>query len=685
METILSLAEAFEPYTYKEELVQGQIRLLKLMSITNGLPHFTFTITSVPDPAISYLALSYVWGPEADRLPIIVNDARLMVTQNCWAALSYLTPQISGPECLHVWVDAVCINQGNDPKDEYRIDGVREKAQQIAQMGDIYSCATKVVAFLGIPSPGSDTAMRDMNRLGQEALDGDITGVNSDHFLPNNGGPASRAISRLDIIIDRNIGGLFRGPKMATEAIMELLGRPWFSRAWVIQELALPKPGKVTFACGVEQCSFERAFAAIYLLQWAITRRYEAMLRTSNRLKGWNLAISVLFLRFRRQFGVEPGWTRLRASSTLQLRQTFWQRRLLNTDEHGGGFVDFLDRSMVTLLPLLYVGEQEELLRCRDPEDKIRALHGLVSLQERAWLTPLLVCQPALTWVELYTSVAGRLIVDGHVDLLSLCRRSEESKQETGGSLPSWVPDWRHRIRIPWSGIEERHRASDEKRRLFNVSQGTTCRARLTDDTAPTLIISGHYIDKISEVRSEWAAELNQDFDFMAAAVRLGEIQGLLGRWTGHVYGEEEREEAKWRIPTGDKQLNAAMQAVRAGEQSHAAYLAMMRLFETGTRLRSSSAGAAGYGSMMMTMHGSRTFISDKGYVGLCPLEAEAGATIFAPLGAHVPYVIRRAAGAPLSEGDEWELVGEAYVHGIMDSELNLSAMDDQIQEFRLV
>ena len=69
----------------------------------------------------------------------------------------------------------------------------------------------------------------------------------------------------------------------------------------------------------------------------------------------------------------------------------------------------------------------------------------------------------------------------------------------------------------------------------------------------------------------------------------------------------------------------------------------------------------------MMSMHGSRPFISEKGYVGLDPSLLRPGDVLFVPFGAHVPYVIREEPSKKL-----WRLVGEAYVHGIMDGELDL-------------
>jgi hypothetical protein len=63
---------------------------------------------------------------------------------------------------------------------------------------------------------------------------------------------------------------------------------------------------------------------------------------------------------------------------------------------------------------------------------------------------------------------------------------------------------------------------------------------------------------------------------------------------------------------------------------------------------------------------GKKLFISkEEGWLGLAPMHAEVGDRIALLEGGDVPYILR----PKLGEENEWEIIGDAYVHGIMDGE----------------
>lgn len=64
----------------------------------------------------------------------------------------------------------------------------------------------------------------------------------------------------------------------------------------------------------------------------------------------------------------------------------------------------------------------------------------------------------------------------------------------------------------------------------------------------------------------------------------------------------------------------------------------------------------------MDDMHNSRPFISTRGYVGLCPIESKPGDVMYILHGGYVPFIVRWS-----EECHAYKLIGEAYVHGIMD------------------
>src|ERR1700761_1464167 len=88
----------------------------------------------IDELSLSYEALSYVWGSPTGNHPLQCHGRQLFITANCDMALRYLrSPQ----ESRVLWVDAVCIDQGENE------DSIRERNLQVAMMGEVYSGATR--------------------------------------------------------------------------------------------------------------------------------------------------------------------------------------------------------------------------------------------------------------------------------------------------------------------------------------------------------------------------------------------------------------------------------------------------------------------------------------------------------------------------------------------------------------
>ncbi|KAI0197180.1 hypothetical protein EV127DRAFT_4577 [Xylaria flabelliformis] len=79
------------------------------------------------------------------------------------------------------------------------------------------------------------------------------------------------------------------------------------------------------------------------------------------------------------------------------------------------------------------------------------------------------------------------------------------------------------------------------------------------------------------------------------------------------------------------------------------------------------------------TMLGRRFFITAKGLFGLAPAVAQKGDCVVVLFGGKVPYVLR---GFPDTE--LYHLVGESYVHGIMDGEVIHTPRIEQFQDLKV-
>lgn len=103
--------------------------------LSNDDPMKWPTKTSTPEDEV-YNALSYVWGSLQPEMPIICDGRNYIISSNLGRALRALRRK---EKQLHMWIDAMCINQKN----------VLERNEQVVRMRQIYLWAEEVCIWLG--------------------------------------------------------------------------------------------------------------------------------------------------------------------------------------------------------------------------------------------------------------------------------------------------------------------------------------------------------------------------------------------------------------------------------------------------------------------------------------------------------------------------------------------------------
>lgn len=188
---------------------ENSFRLLDIHGVSPyGLIQCTVRQYNRDDLDQPYYALSYEWGPKAPAGWILLNGKPFPVRKNLLLFLEYTA---SHPKTRkNMWIDAICIDQ----------DDIYEKNHQVRQMADIYRNAATVFAWLGLERRGEQEAFALLKNV--EANEGD-------------------AIARYQ--------------SEPSSVLMALFNRSYWTRAWIVQELALPQD--VVLLCGKNSCLWD--------------------------------------------------------------------------------------------------------------------------------------------------------------------------------------------------------------------------------------------------------------------------------------------------------------------------------------------------------------------------------------------------------------------------------------------
>jgi hypothetical protein len=194
----------------------------------------------------SFNTLSYVWGQEdvTDESPsITINGQPWRVLPTVYPILEAICDNISFGTAFWFWIDSICINQADD----------QERATQVQLMRDLYKKSSLTIVWLGGRSDTSDTAIDFLYTLHKHRKL-----INDSVRESGRGIPAG-------------VAELHR--EASWKALEQLLSRPWFLRVWTLQEFVLSS--NVDFYCGpLKSIRRKLLHQMIYAIWNCFPRRY---------------------------------------------------------------------------------------------------------------------------------------------------------------------------------------------------------------------------------------------------------------------------------------------------------------------------------------------------------------------------------------------------------------------------
>ncbi|KAL8784217.1 MAG: hypothetical protein Q9213_004109 [Squamulea squamosa] len=211
-----------QPYRHQKLQNDRSLRLLKLKHAddpNSGIICDLFEVSPEEKRTQKYEALSWTWQTDGVRKSIVIDHKdtayHLEIANNLFQALKALR---YNDKSRTLWVDAICINQAD----------LDEKNHQIPMMPSIYGEADRVCVWLGDASEDSDLAIDFMKEIMQD-------------------------IWKFDELCKPKLkDGRETAPYW--KALVSLIMRKWFSRRWIVQEIALAKDGLIY--CGPKTISW---------------------------------------------------------------------------------------------------------------------------------------------------------------------------------------------------------------------------------------------------------------------------------------------------------------------------------------------------------------------------------------------------------------------------------------------
>jgi hypothetical protein len=603
---------------------QRTIRLLRVTRGRSGIFENKFGAklveVSLDSPAFKYLAISYTWGTgQAARRTYALpmgNGQQLCISKQILCIFSTV---LNPGRTIHLWIDAICINQANN----------EEKERQVGLMRDVYKNAHDVVVSLGEPSENINRAMDAIYPLYK----------------------AYRSA--------RNVQRVFTPAMSSLQHVGELLCHPYFSRIWVVQEVAAAS-NTVRIICGDRAVHFSHLVDLLGNL---------AVFGHEMYLRGFNPKVASSRLISQRP----DGFTN--AILMAEMRWSFWSA----------------EAPKLSFSEILVAMSH---FQSTDPRDKIYALMGFLKKSDEFPFEP--SYGPSDKPKDLYRNAASYLLLRDP-SLLILHRagtgfpRSPELQ-----NLPSWAPDW--------SSAGKDIKVFGYQKRSNFCAGGDPVKAARHSGWG-VLIVDGIVIDTIANLSSERPAPPTRGIQTdqhevneyrRISAMFLQEVETQMQSLEIEESWEDSDEKSYPPCRPTESLRSAFTKTIITSEPAlnndksvdDKAIMNMCKrikgLYMCGDSDSRESIDAATLNynlAVTAATNRRRFFTTTKGFIGLTSPGTREGDIICLLRGAATPFILRSHHLSRIGS-KTWEIVGEAYVHGLMNGE---EFCEDRLKKLILV
>jgi hypothetical protein len=435
-----------------------------------------------------------------------------------------------------------------------------------------------------------------------------------------------------------NDGGSAAIPRTAT---LNLFRRSYWSRVWIIQELASAKD--VLFTCG--------SFFMDYVY-------FEVAM------------MPIAYLRTVTQIAREDGDDRqdfVHEMPTGPSSIIGWRLEALMHDEPG-------DYGRFTRLEHVRQGKLSQLLRmlrqaqvagfgATDPRDRIYAFLNTARDSNTFNIT----VDYSKSCSEVYIQFTRAALRRGDVLILNMVEHTSQLQ------LPSWVADWSAKqitpVCLPLIQYEPPFRASGSTNSIVDLNPTASDNVILVSSFAVDQVETILPISLKMELGIDLEPDISSHMNFLETLETL--LNDHYIKCNGIYATMEARKEAVWRTPIFDHE-SSLFEPVKhlAGDTSRQQFEILRGRVsappgESEYRWRR-EASSAYWQTFEGIVQERVAFVTQRGYLGLGPKDMQTGDLVHIFKGLNLPVILRsRATG---SKGI-YQLLGSAYVHGIMYGE----------------